>query len=133
MDDYSDILQHSHHISRRHPPLSRMSRAAQFSPFAALTGYEETVEEAARLTDVRRDMDEQQLQALDLAFQRLREIGGERPLIAVTCFRPDKRKAGGAYVTLTGHFRFLDMGEGMLRLTDGRAVPLTDIFGLSFL
>lgn len=133
MDDYNDILRHSRHISKRHPPLSRMSRAAQFSPFAALTGYEEAAEETARLTEFRRDMDEQQMQALNLAIQKLLKIGRETPCITVTYFRPDNRKSGGSYVTWTGNFRFLDEEERMLCFTEGKSIPLTDIFSLSFL
>jgi len=128
-DDYKDIIHHSHHISSKRPQMSLYSRAAQFSPFAALTGYDEEIDETARLTDHREELTEDELDALNAAFQRLSEL--EQPLITVTYFVPDQKKSGGAYVQYTGHFRFLDMGERKMKFVEGMEILLSDICGVT--
>jgi len=128
-NEYKDILDHPHHVSSKRPQMSLYNRAAQFSPFAALTGYDEEIDETARLTDHRAELTEDELNALNDAFQRLSEL--ELPLITVTYFVPDERKSGGAYVQYTGHFRFLDMGEQRMKFVEGMEISLSDICGVT--
>lgn len=100
---YDDIIDLPHHISSKRGRMSGMDRAAQFSPFAALTGYDAAVRETARLTARRTELAEDSRAELDRKHQRLMEHLKERPEVTVTYFQPDLRKAGGAYVTVTGH------------------------------
>lgn len=132
MDNYEDIINHPHHVSIKHAPMSLLNRAAQFSPFAALTGYEDAIDETARLTDVQHEMTEEELDGLNNALQMLLEMEVEQPLVSVTYFKPDERKCGGSYVTVTGNFRFLDMMEMKLKFTDGTEILLSDLYKIEF-
>lgn len=124
---YSDILNHPHHRSLRHPHMSRRNRAAQFAPFAALTGYDAQVAEGARLTDERLELTEDEQALLDERMQLLNVLLPERPEVTVTYFVPDKRKDGGAYETFTGHVRRIDEFEGLMIFTEGTRIPLWEI------
>lgn len=125
MSRYEDIINLPHHQSDKRPHMSNYERAAQFSPFAALTGFDDEINEAARLTDCRPQLTEDQLNSLDEAIQRISDL--EKPLIAVTFFVPDVNKSGGSYRVYTGTLRFLDLGEGKLKFTDDTAIPLDDV------
>ena len=125
MSRYEDIINLPHHQSDKRPHMSNYERAAQFSPFAALTGFDDEINEAARLTDCRPQLTEDQLNSLDEAIQRISDL--DKPLIAVTFFVPDVNKAGGSYRVYTGTLRFLDLGEGKLKFTDDTAIPLDDV------
>ncbi len=127
---YNDIIHCPHHSSMRHPHMSRRSRAAQFSAFAALSGYDASVQEAGRRTVERPELTEDALAVLDERMQILREREGEHPAVAVTCFVPDLRKAGGACETVRGCVRWIDDYEQTLVLTDGRRLPLQNILAL---
>ncbi|MBR4200489.1 MAG: hypothetical protein IKQ91_04330 [Oscillospiraceae bacterium] len=133
MYDFSDIMEHPHHVSgkRRHMPIEE--RAVQFSAFAALTGYDEKIDETARLTVFREAMSEDDIAELDAAFQRLLELETEHPTVTVTYFQPDARKSGGAYVTFTGQFRHYDAERGKLCFTDRTEIPGDDIVSFSML
>lgn len=128
MNNYDDIRNHSRYKLKHHQPMSMWSRAAQFSPFAALTGYDDEIDEAARLTDRREEMTEDELNGLNQAFQKLLERASDRPLVTVTYFQPDERKDGGEYVSYTGRFRFFDEIERILHFTDRTEIPVDDIF-----
>ena len=128
MNNYDDIRNHSRYKLKHHQPMSMWSRAAQFSPFAALTGYDDKIDEAARLTDRREEMTEDELNDLNQAFQKLLERASDRPLVSVTYFQPDERKDGGEYVSYTGRFRFFDEIERILHFTDRTEIPVDDIF-----
>lgn len=105
---YRDMLLLPHHQSAVHPHMSPMERAAQFSPFSALTGYEEEIRETARLTCRKIDLDENARALLDETLHVLEERLSEHPEISVTCFVPDAHKEGGAYVTVTGKLKKID-------------------------
>lgn len=124
---YDDILDLDRPPSPGHPPMSMLARAAQFSPFAALTGYEEAIEEAARLTDARLEGGEEEDRQLNEQLLRLRERIREKPLIRVTCFVPDASKEGGEYVTVTGRLRKLNETEQWLQLEDGFRAAFSDL------
>jgi hypothetical protein len=128
---YDDILHLPHHVSEKHPPMSRLDRAAQFSPFAALTGYEAAVEETARLTDRRIELDEGEKEAID---QRLTLVQERLPVpteVTITYFIPDKKKAGGAYVNISGTVKKIDDYERMVILRDGTSIPIDDILHIN--
>ena len=127
---YNDIIHHPHYSSMRHPHMSRRSRAAQFSAFAALSGYDTAVQEAGRRTVERPELTEDTLAVLDERMQILREQEGECPAVTVTCFVPDLRKAGGACETVCGCVRRIDDYEQKLVFTDGRRLALRDILAL---
>lgn len=128
MNNYDDIRNHSRYKLKHHQPMSMWSRAAQFSPFATLTGYDDEIDEAARLTDRREEMTEDELNGLNQAFQKLLERASARPLVSVTYFQPDERKDGGEYVSYTGRFRFFDETERILHFTDRTEIPVDDVF-----
>ncbi len=127
---YEDILHLPHHVSKNHPQMPLMSRAAQFSPFAALTGYDAAVEETARLTDEKLTLDEEQQLRIGECLTLLTERIRERPVVAVTYFVPDLRKAGGAYFSVTAPVKKVDGYESLLQLETGRAIPFDDIYSL---
>ncbi|MBQ9542552.1 hypothetical protein [Ruminococcus sp.] len=113
------------------PPMSAHDRAAQFSPFAALTGYDEAVNETARLTESRRELTEDDINELNETLNRLKERLPYCPDVTVTYFLPDERKSGGSYVTKRGEVRILDSYEGVLVFTDGVRIPINELFAVS--
>ena len=127
---YEDIVHLPHHVSETHPRMSRHDRAAQFSPFAALTGHDAAVQETARLTDARIETAEDKRYELDLKLQLLEQLLASRPALTVTYFIPDKRKAGGAYVSVSGSLRRIDPRKRLLTLCDGREIPMDDVLEL---
>lgn len=104
--DYSDIIHLKRPVSEKHPPMDRMMRAAQFAPFAALTGHDEAVRETARLTEEEIELDEYEVAELDRKLQYLKEHSGVEA--TVTHFVKDARKNGGAYVRDTGIVKKID-------------------------
>ena len=127
---YDDILNLPHPTSENHPQMSVRERAAQFSPFAALTGHAAAIAETARLTDRKLELEEDAKAELDRRQAILQARIRERPEVTVTWFRPDGRKAGGAYVTTAGRLKKLDEIRSALVLTDGTEIPLDDVFRL---
>lgn len=127
---YEQIIHQKHHVSRSHPQMARIDRAAQFAPFAALTGYEAAVEETARLTDEKIELEEDALAILNMRLQILQENESRHPKITVTYFLPDKKKSGGAYVTEAGQLKRIDEAEQMLLLTDSRQIAISDIYSI---
>ncbi len=131
MNPYDDIIHLPHHVSKTRKRLSAASRAAQFSPFAALTGYDDAIRETARLTDSAGELCEDETARLDGALRYLADHLGEAPEVTVRYFVPDGRKSGGAYVRATGRVRRLDVMEQRLLLTDGTAIPFGRIYDIS--
>lgn len=127
---YDDLIGLPHHVSGGRPHMSRLDRAAQFSPFAALTGYDAAVRETARLTQPRAELDESRKAVLNEKLQRLRERLDERPEVAITYFVPDERKAGGAYVCITGRVKKIDTYAHTVVLMDRTAIPMEQIYGI---
>lgn len=120
-DTYDDILYLPHPTSKTHPRMSRQDRAAQFSPFAALTGYEDTVKETARLTEERPILTEDEMAELDTRLRLAMELNIE---VIVIWFRPDDKKSGGSYVTTTGRVRKADELRRILAMEDGSQIPI---------
>lgn len=128
---YDDIIALPHPEPRTHPRMSLHDRAAQFSPFAALTGHSAAIAETGRLTASRITLDESEIARVDAALQRLRELLPQAPAVSITYFVPDERKAGGSYQTVTGTARRIDTTNGVLLLTDQRAIPIPDILDVA--
>lgn len=124
---YDDIIHLPHPVSKKHPPMSAIDRAAQFSPFAALTGYDAAVKETARLTDARLELDEYEIAALNDRLQVISARLAERPKVSITYFLPDSKKAGGAYVTVTGWVKKINANERAAIMEDGIRIPIEDI------
>ena len=128
---YEDIIHLPHHVSRNHPQMPMLDRAAQFAPFAALTGYEAAVGETARLTSERRELDAQEAEELNRRLPALIARLPDRPEATVEYFVPDDRKAGGAYVTVTGRVRHISVPERTLLMEDGTVILIDDIAALN--
>ena len=133
IEKYMEIIGHGHHVSQRHPRMSRKERAAQFAPFAALTGYDSVIAETGRETSIRTELDEMQLLSLNEAMATIRERLSEHPMVRIRRFVPDSRKDGGSYEDLEGSIRNIDQSEGTLVLRDGKNVPLKDICSIEIL
>jgi len=129
---YDDMLRLPHHVSSRHPQMAPADRAAQFSPFAALTGFGAAIRETARQTESRRELDESEKAALNETLLRLQDCPPPRPAAAVTYFKPDERKEGGTYVTVTEPVRKLDPYELVLVLQSGAVIPIEDLYEIRF-
>ena len=127
---YDDIIDLPHHVSATRLRMSMIDRAAQFSPFAALTGYDAAIKETGRLTDERIELSEESRAALDRKQQLLLDNLADRPEVSVTYFVPDERKSGGAYVTVTGRVKKVDDYQRLLLLTDGTKIPLDEILDM---
>ena len=127
---YDDIIELPHHVSERHPQMSLSDRAAQFSPFAALVGFDAAILETARLTDKKRELSEERKQEIGRQLTRLRAGIRTDPTVTVVFFEEDGRKEGGTYRTVTGAVRKIDPDSGVLEFTDGTKIPFDDIFSL---
>ena len=127
ISEYEDIIALPHHVSASHPQMSLADRAAQFSPFAALTGYEDAIDESARLTEEQIELDENAREELDEKLRQIRECGEAHPEITVTYFQKDARKDGGAYVTLTGRVKKIDEYARIISYMDGTVVRIENI------
>lgn len=130
MNPYDDIIHLSHPTSPRHPRMTMLDRAAQFSPFAALTGYEAVIEETGRLTQRQIFLDENEKYILDCKQKLLMEHIHQQPEVTVCYYIPDERKDGGAYVHVSGQIKKVDPHERILHLTDGTAIALDQIIDI---
>ena len=130
MGKYDDIIDLPHPTSKRHPPMTISDRAAQFAPFAALTGYEDAIEEAARLTDEQEELGEDAQRELNDKLRLLMASAEQHPELTVTYFEPDAKKAGGRYVTLTGCLKRIQVVAQMIEFTSGKKVPLASVLDI---
>ena len=130
MNEYEDIIRLPHHQSETRAHMPMRDRAAQFAPFAALTGYDAVIEESARYTDSRIELTETAREMID---RTLRDLSYQMPAgpEAVICyFVPDERKQGGAYLTVSGGIKKIDETEHSVTLTDGRTIRVEDIYSI---
>ena len=125
---YADIVNLPHHVSRKHPQMEMLKRAAQFAPFAALTGYGEAVAETARLTDTEIEIDESLLESLDL---NLRQALENESKVRLTYFIPDDKKAGGRYESISDYIKRTEMDE--IVLAGGLRIPIRHVIGIEIL
>ncbi len=124
---YDDIINLPHHVSESRPQMSRWNRAAQFSPFAALTGYDAAIRETARLTEERIELDESRRAEISEKLRLLHENQAERPTASITYFVYDKYKDGGAYVTTTGEIKKVDPVYHTVIMADGTVIDMEEI------
>ncbi len=126
-DKYDDIINMPHHRSEKHPHMSMINRAAQFSPFAALTGHDAAIKETARLTDERIELDESAKAIIDERLQYIEENIMSAPTVKITYFEPDERKSGGEYITETSTVNKIDRYAACLIMQNGRMIPINEI------
>lgn len=124
---YDDIINLPHHVSRTRQQMPRQNRAAQFAPFAALTGYDLAIHETARLVDARIELGEDARAALDLKLQILKAEIAEYPEVVITHFLPDERKEGGMYVTAAGTLKKIADHEHVIVFMDGKKISMDDV------
>ena len=124
---YNEIINLPHHVSKTRPQMPMSDRAAQFAPFAALTGYDSAIKETGRLTDEKIEMDEEALNILNMKFQTLVDSLDDEPEVTFTYFKPDERKAGGAYIEITGTVKKVDDFERLIVMQNGTKMPMDDI------
>lgn len=128
--NYDDMIHLPHHVSTSHPPMAVSDRAAQFSPFAALTGHDAAIKETARLTDEKVEIDEYMIAVLSDKLRIILDRMKEHPLITITYFLPDEKKTGGSYVTTTGTVKMIDEYERIVVMTEGTEIPIEEICGI---
>ena len=128
---YDDIIHLAHHVSKRHPQMPLLNRAAQFSAFAALTGYDDTIKETARLTEPFIELDEYQKEQLDKKLQLIQENLKQQPKIEVTYFQPDAKKNGGVYRTFWGNAEKIDKYSRRIIFTDKTALFIEHIYSIN--
>lgn len=131
MGNYEDIINLPHHVSNKHPQMSMRDRAAQFSPFAALSGHREAIAETARLTGRKMELDEYEKRKLDEKLIVLQDHISETPEISVTYFCPDENKDGGRYETVRKTLKRIDGTEHVLHMEDGMVIRMDDIFDIT--
>ena len=130
MGEYDDIINLPHHQSAKHKQMSRLNRAAQYAPFAALTGYGAAITETARLTNEKIELDDKRITILNEQIQFIYEKISEHPFVEITYFIPDIRKSGGEYVMITGNVRKIDDYNRDVILTDGMKIPIDNIYSI---
>lgn len=129
--NYDDIINLPHHVSQTHPHMHMIDRAAQFSPFAALTGHDAAINETARLTDRKIELDDSRKDSIS---EKLRVISGcgETVEVEITYFIPDRIKDGGAYVALVGRVKKIDVVSSEITMTDGKVIQIENIYDVCF-
>ena len=128
-EKYEKIINLPHHVSKTREPMAKADRAAQFAPYSALSGYEDAVEETARLTDRRIELDEYEKERINAAVN---VISASPPSmnVSITYFKPDKCKTGGAYVTVKGEISYIDEADKKIVLIGGYTVQMDDIIDI---
>ena len=124
---YDDMIGLGHHISRTHPPMARIKRAAQFAPFDALTGFGAAIHEAGREIEEKKELSEDEIDMINARIAVIQHHIKEQPNIAVTYFLPDNKKAGGRYVTVSGNVKGLDGVKRVIIMADGTSIPIDDV------
>ncbi len=127
---YDDMLYLPHHVSPTRPRMCAIDRGAQFSPFAALVGYDSVIEETARLTQQKVELTEGAQWALNEKLRMLSELASDSPVVSITYFAPDLRKQGGAYVKNVGIVRKMDTVQKLIVMKDGTIIPMDDILSI---
>lgn len=128
---YADIIDLPHHQSEKRQKMSNYDRAAQFSPFAALTGHADSIKETARLTDEYSEPSEEMKTIMNEKILLLMEQLENQPEITITFFKPDEKKQGGAYITITGVVKKIKTYERQIQMTTGDLIPIDMIFDIN--
>ena len=126
-DNYNDIINNPHNTSKTRKRMSQSNRAAQFAPFAALTGYDAAIDEAARLTETKIELDDKTKEILNMKLNLLKNHIKDRPCVTITYFVPDSKKDGGAYVDYSGNIRVIDETQQTIIFTDRTTIAIEAI------
>ena len=129
-DNYEDIINLPHHVSLKHPQMSMEARAAQFAPFAALTGYDDAIKETARLTDKRIEIDDGLKVVLNNKLQIIQENIKNNLEVTFTYFIKDKKKTGGKYITKIGIVKKIDINQQYILLMDKTKIPINEVINI---
>ncbi len=132
MSAYNDMIMLPRFEPQNHRRMTITARAAQFAPFAALTGFDDAIHETARLTDAQSSLTEDELEELNTALVWLLEHETAHPDVTIVYFQPDALKQGGAYLTYCGNLRFLDEAEGVLKFVDGSEIRISQIWSIQY-
>ena len=124
---YNDIINLSHHVSKTHQQMSMKMRSAQFSPFAALTVFEESVVETSRLTENKKYLTEDEKEKLDRKIQLIEKWINDKPQVIITYFKPDNKKSGGKYIDLTGAIIKIDRNRNVIIMSNKKEIIVDDI------
>lgn len=130
IQDYEDMLDMPHHVSDSRAQMPRANRAVQFAPFSAVVGYEAAVNEAARYTDQRKELDEMEKAVIDGQLRDIEIRLHEEPMIAVVYFEPDEKKTGGSYITRTGNVKKLDSYSREVVFMDEFRIAVEQIYSI---
>lgn len=130
IQDYKDMLDMPHHVSDSRAQMPRANRAVQFAPFSAVVGYEAAVNEAARYTDQRKELDEMEKAVIDGQLRDIEIRLHEEPMIAVVYFEPDEKKTGGSYITRTGNVKKLDSYSREVVFMDEFRIAVEQIYSI---
>lgn len=133
MKCYDDIINLPHYVSKKQPQMSREARAAQFAPFAALTGYGDAVEETARIVGKKIDVDEEMKAIINDKLNIINSHITDKPEVNLTYYVPDKKKDGGSYISITGNVRQIDVVNGVIILSNKKKINLSDLIGVNIL
>ena len=133
MDNYEDIINLPHHVSQNRPHMSNYDRAAQFSPFAALKGYDDEIDETARLTDEKLELEGERVTDLNEKLLLLKDTVKQHPLVKVVYFVPDSKKTGGAYITVQARVKKISEYNRSITLDNSVAVSFDDIYAIEFI
>lgn len=128
---YSDIIDHKHHVSEKRPQMARLKRAAQFTPFAALSGFDGLIAESARYTGTRRELAEDKIAELNTKICVLKEHVDEHPLVTIRYFAQDTQKAGGSYLEAEGEISRISEFEKSILLRSGTEIFIEDVFDIA--
>ena len=127
MEIYDDIINMEHHVSTKHPQMSLQDRSAQFAPFAAWVGFDDMVEETARIVDKKIEVNEEQKEKLDLKLKEIKQKINLKPIVTITYFVPDKFKEGGKYVTVTEKIKKIDEYKKQIILENNIQILINEI------
>ena len=133
MNKYNDIINLPHHISKKYFQMKKESRAAQFAPFAALTGYGDAINETARITDSRIELDEEMKVIINDKLNIINSHITDKPEVNFTYYVPDKKKDGGSYISITGNVRQIDVVNGVIILSNKKKINISDLIGVNIL
>ena len=131
MNEYNDIINLPHYVSKKHPQMSIEARSAQFAPFAALSGYEDAIKETAKLTDNKIELSDEMINIINDKLLFIEKNIQDKPLITITYFVPDKRKNGGEYISVTNSIKQIDLINNIIILTNKKKICINDIIGIS--
>ena len=129
-DNYNDIINNPHHTSKTRKRMSQSNRAAQFAPFAALTGYDAAIGEASRITETTIELDDKPKEILNMKLSLLKNHIKDRPYVTITYFVPDPKKDGGAYVDYNGNIRVIDEIKHSIIFTDRTTISIDVIYDI---